>query len=73
MTKLIIIAFVIILAVLGVLFLGGIGGANASCLTKDEAQCKKNILCKANFQYGLTCGEEGCSEGQKFVSCTSRL
>ncbi len=39
------------------------------CRALGELECKTNSSCEPSYEYGISCGEGGCQEGQKFKEC----
>jgi hypothetical protein len=73
MSKPILVVVVVILAIAGVFLFVSFAGARKSCKTYSEAECRTKLICKPFYEYGLSCGEGGCKEGQRFKECQARF
>ncbi|MEK7112849.1 MAG: hypothetical protein AAB875_06070 [Patescibacteria group bacterium] len=73
MSKLILIAVFIILAIFAVFLFNVFSRAARYCWAYKEAECKTRLLCKPTNEYGLHCGEDGCKEGERFKECSPRF
>jgi len=73
MSKLILIAVLIILAIFAVFLFNVSTRAARYCWSYKEAECKAKLLCKPFYEYGLHCGEDGCKEGERFKECSPRF
>lgn len=72
MSKLILIVLLFILAVAAILGFYVFPRAG-SCQSYQEAQCRQNFLCKPFYEYGISCGEGGCQEAERFKECLKKF
>lgn len=73
MNKIISIVVLVLLAIAAVFLFSSVIRGVGKCKSFNETECKKKLVCKPFYEYGLHCDEDGCKEGERFKECTSRF